>query len=40
MYRSLGYNVLLADQRGHGESGGQTEWGVQEADDIGRWVQC
>lgn len=39
MYRSLGYNVLLADQRGHGESGGQTEWGVQEADDIGQWVQ-
>lgn len=39
MYRRLGYNVLLVDQRGHGESGGQTTWGICEADDIGQWVQ-
>lgn len=39
MYRNMGYNVLLIDQRGHGGSGGRTEWGVQEADDIGQWVQ-
>lgn len=39
IYRNLGYNVLLADQRGHGESGGRTEWGVQEVDDIGQWMK-
>ncbi|WP_301861252.1 alpha/beta hydrolase [uncultured Megasphaera sp.] len=39
IYRNLGYNVLLIDQRGHGESGGTaTEWGLKEVDDISRWV--
>lgn len=40
MYRNLGYNVLLIDQRGHGDSGGDhTDWGLSEVDDIAGWVQ-
>jgi fermentation-respiration switch protein FrsA (DUF1100 family) len=39
MYRDLGYNVLLVDQRGHGESGGaHTEWGLAEMADLDSWV--
>src|SRR5438270_3546387 len=34
-----GYAVLLPDARRHGESGGElATYGVQEADDIHRWV--
>ncbi len=40
MYRNMGYNVLLIDQRGHGESGGgHTDWGLAETGDIDRWIQ-
>ena len=40
IYRNLGYNVLLIDQRGHGESGGEhTDWGLSEVDDLTQWVQ-
>ena len=39
MYRSMGYNVLLIDQRGHGGSGGEhTEWGLAEMADLDSWV--
>lgn len=39
MYRRLGYNVLLIDQRGHGESGGaHTMWGMKEMDDMDAWM--
>jgi len=39
IYHNLGYNVLLVDQRGHGESGGaHTEWGISEVGDIEAWV--
>ncbi len=37
-YRRLGMNVLLIDQRGHGESGGRTEWGLREPGDIAAWI--
>lgn len=40
IYHNLGYNVLLVDLRGHGESGGMhTEWGIREVGDIEAWVQ-
>lgn len=40
MYQNLGYNVLLIDQRGHGESEGEhTDWGLSEKDDLEMWVQ-
>lgn len=40
IYRKLGYNVLLIDLRGHGESGGEhTEWGLSEIDDLTQWIQ-
>ncbi|MGN1019752.1 MAG: alpha/beta hydrolase [Aristaeellaceae bacterium] len=38
--RELGMNVLLADQRGHGRSGGQcTTMGVKERDDCAAWAR-
>ena len=40
MYRDMGYNVLLIDQRGHGESGGShTTWGLRETDDLDAWTE-
>lgn len=40
MYRNMGYNVLLVDLRGHGESGGEhTDWGLSERGDLDQWVQ-
>ena len=34
-----GYSVLMPDNRGHGESGGElTTYGVRETDDVHRWV--
>lgn len=40
MYRNMDYNVLLIDQRGHGESQGEhTNWGLSETDDINMWYQ-
>lgn len=39
MYRDMGFNVLLIDQRGHGESGGaHTMWGMKEMDDMDAWM--
>jgi fermentation-respiration switch protein FrsA (DUF1100 family) len=39
MYRNLGYNVLLVDLRGHGESDGiMTDWGIHDVDDMNAWV--
>lgn len=39
MYRNLGYNVLLIDLRGHGESGGNhTGWGLSEQGDMAAWM--
>ncbi len=32
------YSVLMADARGHGNSGGITSYGIRESDDIHRWV--
>lgn len=40
MYRDMDYNVLLIDQRGHGESQGEhTDWGLSEMDDMHMWCQ-
>lgn len=40
VYRRLGYNILLIDLRGHGESeGAHTEWGIREIDDLAMWCQ-
>lgn len=39
IYRNLGYNVLLIDLRGHGESGGShTDWGLSEQGDMDAWM--
>lgn len=38
--RALGMNILLADQRGHGQSGGRcTTMGVKERDDCAAWAR-
>ena len=40
IYQNLGYNVLLIDQRGHGESeGAHTDWGLSEPEDMEMWMQ-
>lgn len=40
MYQKMGYNVLLVDLRGHGESGGEhTMWGMKEVDDLDAWME-
>lgn len=39
IYRNLGYNVLMPDLRGHGESDGtHTDWGVHDIEDMDGWV--
>ena len=39
IYRRLGYNVLLPDVRGHGESDGNTtDWGVHAVEDLDSWA--
>ena len=39
IYREMGYNVLLIDLRGHGESGGErTDWGIHDIEDLDSWV--
>ena len=39
IYRNLGYNVLLVDLRGHGESdGSMTDWGIHDEEDLNAWV--
>ena len=38
IYLRKGYNVLLADSRGHGESGGVITWGIEEVQDIEQWL--
>lgn len=36
----MGYNVLLIDQRRHGESGGShTTWAFGETDDLDAWTE-
>lgn len=37
IYRRLGFNVLLIDLRGHGESDGVITWGQTEVKDIDMW---
>ncbi len=37
IYRNLGFNVLLIDLRGHGESDGVITWGQTEIKDIDLW---
>lgn len=38
-FRAVGYNVLLPDSRGHGEScGAQVTYGVLERGDFHRWI--
>ena len=40
IYQNLRYNVLLIDQRGHGESeGAHTDWGLSEPEDMEMWMQ-
>lgn len=40
IYRPLGYNILLVDLRGHGESGGDhTDWGLHDTDDMNAWIE-
>ncbi|WP_196593347.1 alpha/beta hydrolase [Pectinatus sottacetonis] len=38
IYLKLGFNVLLIDLRGHGESKGQMTWGKKEVTDIDAWM--
>ncbi|WP_110955463.1 alpha/beta hydrolase [Anaerosinus massiliensis] len=39
IYQKLGYNVLIVDARGHGDSGGVSiSWGYFEKDDINVWL--
>lgn len=39
IYRDLGYHILLADLRGHGQSGGvPTDWGIHDEEDLHAWV--
>ncbi|MDQ0204053.1 alpha/beta hydrolase [Pectinatus haikarae] len=38
LYQRLGFNVLLVDLRGHGQSGGQMTWGKNEVGDIDEWI--
>ena len=39
VYLARGYNVLMPDIRGHGESGGETnDWGIHDAEDMDSWV--
>ena len=40
VYWELGYNILMVDQRGHGESQGETiTMGIKERHDCVRWVE-
>ena len=39
IYQEMGYNVLIVDARGHGDSGGDSiSWGYFEKDDINVWL--
>lgn len=39
IYLARGYNVLMPDIRGHGESGGNTnDWGIHDPEDMDSWV--
>lgn len=38
LYQKLGFNILLVDLRGHGQSGGQMTWGKKETGDIDKWM--
>lgn len=39
LYQKLGFNVLLVDLRGHGESQGELTWGKNETTDIDKWME-
>lgn len=40
LFHSLGYNVLLPDARGHGQSqGNYVGYGWMEKDDVKKWIQ-
>lgn len=40
VYREMGYHIIMADLRGHGESGGNhTDWGVHDIDDMNAWTE-
>lgn len=39
IYEKLGYNILMPDIRGHGESGGRTDdWGIHDIEDMDSWT--
>lgn len=39
IYLAKGYNVLMPDIRGHGESGGNTnDWGIHNTEDMDSWL--
>lgn len=39
IYLEKGYNVLMPDIRGHGESGGSTnDWGIHDVEDMDSWI--
>ena len=39
IYKNMGYNILLIDLRGHGESkGNPTDWGIHNTEDLDAWI--
>ena len=40
LFHTLGFNILVPEQRTHGESGGKfITFGVKESDDMARWIE-
>lgn len=39
LYRDMGYHVVMADLRGHGQSRGETtDWGIHDTEDMDAWT--